>query len=161
MKKIRLIGTLLAFVLASGTVFGQNQKELVIKVAKAIESGPVTKDLAGQYSDALKWVIETDEVSIIACGGIFSLFSDKKNKASSDMTAGYTIGMAAFKLENPDKAADEDAAQLAGLNTALKAYEFYVKDKPKNKNDKVEALIVKRDSGNLIETVRAANCGKK
>lgn len=47
------------------------------------------------------------------------------------MTAGYTIGMAAFKLENPDKASDEDAAQLAGLNTALKAYEFYVKKNQK------------------------------
>lgn len=153
---------MLSFILlATTSTFAQNEKGLVITTAHALEAGPLNGEAKKAYGTALRWVIETDEVSIIACGGVFSLFSDKKNKNSSDMTAAYTIGMAAFKLENPEKAKDENAAQLAGLQTALKTYEGAVKEKPKNKFDKIEALIERRNNNQLAEMVNAAECGKK
>jgi hypothetical protein len=161
MKKFAYLSMLSFFLFASTTTFAQNEKDLVIKTARALEAGPLDGEARKAYGNALRWVIETDEVSIIACGGVFSLFSDKKNKNSSDMTAAYTIGMAAFKLENPEKAKDENAAQLAGLQTALKTYEGAVKEKPKNKFEKVEALIEKRNSDQLAGVVNAADCGKK
>ena len=77
------------------------------------------------------------------------------------MIAAYTIGMGAFKIQNPGRIADENAAQLAGLELALKVYESIVKEKPNTKFDPVEAVIVKRNSGVLAAEVAAANCGKK
>jgi hypothetical protein len=144
---------------ASTTVFSQTEKENVVAAARALETRPVDKDTAKMTQRALKWAIETDEVNLIACGGTFGLFSDKKNKQSSLMTMGYTIGMAAFKVENPNST--EDATQLAGLETALKAYETAVKEKPKTKSDQVEALLAKRAAGELPAIVKAADCGKK
>ena len=137
----------------------QTEKENVIAAAKALETAPVDKNTAKMIERAIAWTIATDEVHLIACGGTFSLFSDKKNKQSSHMTGAYMVGMAAYRLRNPN--ADENAVQLAGLETALKAYEIAVKEKPKTKSDQVEALLVKRSNGELAGIVKAADCGKK
>lgn len=147
------------FVFGHCSTFAQTEKENVIAAAKAIETAPVDKNTAKMIERAIAWTIVTDEVHLIACGGTFSLFSDKKNKQSSNMTGAYMIGMAAYRLQNPN--ADENAVQLAGLELALKAYEFAVKEKPKTKSDQVEALLVKRSNGALPEIVKAADCGKK
>ena len=150
---------LLVFTAGTATAFGQTEKENVIAAARALETAPIDGSNAKMTERALKWTIETDEVHLIACGGTFSTFSDKKNKQSSLMTMSYMIGMAAYKLQNPT--ADEDAVQLAGLETALKAYEIAVKEKPKTKSEQVEALLVKRSNGELSALVKAADCGKK
>jgi hypothetical protein len=147
------------FVTGAIDSFGQSDKENVIAAARALETAPLNKDTAKMAERALKWAIETDEVSLIACGGTFSLFSDKKNKQSSLMTMAYTIGMAASKVENPTK--DENATQLVGLETALKAYEMAIKEKPKTRSDQVDALLAKRSNGELAALVNAADCGKK
>jgi hypothetical protein len=156
-----LIISFFLILLASAATVAQNEKELVIRSARAYESAPLSKETAQMREKALRWVIETDQVSLIACGGVFSKFSDKKNKNSSDMTAAYMLGMAAFKFENPEKASDENATQLAGLESSLKAYEAIVKEKPKTKNESIEALILKRNGGELGAIVAAAECGKK
>ncbi len=161
MKKIQ-IGLSLALTLLFVSIsFAQNEKELTIKTARALETAPLAVGTVQMREKALKWVIETDQVNIIVCGKIFELFSDKKNKNAGEMTAGYTIGMAAFKLEFPEKASDENAAQLAGLETALRSYETIVKEKPKAKFEKIDALVEKRSNGQLNALVTDANCGKK
>lgn len=143
----------------AGLATGLSDKANVVAAARALETTPLDKDTANMSERALRWAIETNEVSLIACGGTFSLFSDKKNKQSSLMTMAYTIGMAAHKIEHPDQ--DENSVHLAGLETALKAYEKAVIEKPKTKSDPVEALLVKRSNGELAAIVSAADCGKK
>lgn len=160
MKKFTIIFALLIVGLSAQISFGQTEKEMVIKTARAIEEKPFDKETIKMREKSLKYVIETDQVSIIACGGVMSPLLDKKNKFSSDLTVAYTIGMAAFKLENPDKATDENAAQLAGLESALKTYETILKEKPKGKSDAVEALLVKRNNGELVKYVADADCKK-
>jgi hypothetical protein len=151
--------SLLLLLTASSAGFGQTEKENVIAATRALESGPLDKEGSKSTERALKWLIETDEVSLIVCGGTFGLFSDKKNKQGSSMTLGYTIGMGAHKIQNPT--ADENAVQLAGLETALKVYEIGVKEKPKTKFEAVDALLVKRSNGELAGIVSGFDCGKK
>lgn len=89
----------LVFLSAAVTGYGQTEKENVVAAARALETAPLDKNTAKMAERALKWAIETDEVHLIACGGTFSLFSDKKNKQASLMTMAYTVGMAAHKVE--------------------------------------------------------------
>jgi hypothetical protein len=161
MKITHFLLILVAFCALSATVSAQTEKEVTVKAAHALETDPLSSETASMEKTALKWVIETDQVNIIACGGVFSLFSDKKNKSASDMTAAYTIGMAAFKIEHPESSNDENAAQLAGLTTALKAYSVIIKTKPKNKFEPVDALVDKMNNNQLAEIVDALNCGRK
>ena len=161
MKLIQCVMLLAAFCAFSTVSWAQSEKELAVKTARALETDPLNKETAAMEKPVLEWVIKTDEVNLIACGGVFSLFSDKKNKSSSDMTAAYMIGMAAFKIEHPESAKDEDAAQLAGLTTALKAYSVIIKTKPKNKFEAIDALVDKMNNNQLADLVRAQDCGKK
>ena len=140
------------------SAYGQSQADTVLKAAKAIETNDQSQDANAAKQAALKWLIETEDVRLVVCGGTFSLFSDKKNKNSSTMTLGYTVGMGAFKIANPDKANDEPAAQLAGLELALKAYENAVAEKPKTRNNAIDELIKKRQAGELAALVNGLNC---
>jgi len=161
MRKFAFFVAIIGVVTLVQTTMAQDNKQNVLDAAKAIEANTKSKEAAGQQERALKWLIETNDVHLIVCGEVFSLFSDKKNKNSSMMTMGYTIGMGAFKIGSPDKATDENAAQLAGLLLALKAYENGVADNPKTKFDKIETLLQKRTAGELTALVTGFDCGKK
>jgi hypothetical protein len=161
MKKLSIFIAILTIALGAQSGFAQEGKELVIKTKQALETAPTAKETGKMESRAVQWIIETDQVTVGMCTGVFALFADKKNKNSDDMTSAYTIGMAAFKLENPAKASDEMAAQIAGLELALKVYEARVKEKPKTKHDDIEALLVKRNNGELPALVNGINCGKR
>lgn len=63
----------------------------------------------------------------------------QKYKYSSEMLTQYTIAMASFKLQNPDNK-DENAAQLAGLESVVKAYRAILRTKPKTATAGMDAL---------------------
>ena len=161
MQKTLVTLAMILFAFAGRVTFGQDNRQIVLDAAKAIELGTATQEANQKKQAALKWLIETDQVSLIVCGQVFELFGDKKNKNSSTMTMAYTIGMGAFKVSYPDRAKDENAAQLAGLTLALKAYELAVAETPKTKFDKVDALLKTRDAGGLPALVTGFDCGKK
>lgn len=161
MKKLSIFIAMAVVAFAAQGVLAQNGKELVITTKQALETAPSAKETEKLASASVRWIIETDQVTVGMCTGVFTLFADKKNKLSGDMTSAYTIGMAAFKLENPSKTSDEMAAQIAGLELALKVYESLVKEKPKSKHDGIEALLVKRNNGELPALVNGIDCGKR
>ena len=135
-------------------------RETLIKATQILEAQPFqdkAKDFRGW---AMRYIIETDDVSILVCSPMFSAILDKKNKYGDELLAQYSMGMAAFKLSNPDKAKDENAAQLAGMESMLRAYENMVKEKPKAKFQALEDLVAKRDKGELKKFVEEAKCGE-
>jgi hypothetical protein len=150
---------LVLLALSAQTAFGQTGKESVKKAAADIEAGISTSESISNRQNALKWTIETDEISLIACGATFSPFVAKKNKNGPALTEAYMIGMANYRINNPD--ADENDVQRAGVELALKVYDRLIKEKPKTKFKEVDDLINKRDNGQLEDFIVAADCGKK
>lgn len=166
MKKLNIIIALLIAGLSAQLAFAQDQnqkdKETLIKAARFLEEKPFDKDAKDIRGWAVRYIIETDQVSVLICAGeLMEPVLNKKNKNSTELIGQYTIGMAAFKLANPDKKSDENAAQLAGIESMLKAYDAMIAEKPKTKFDGMDALIGKRDKGELKAIIDAANCGKK
>lgn len=105
--------------------------------------------------------MQTDDVSVVLCGGdLMAPILNKKNKNSTELIGQYTIGMAAFKLQNPSNTNENDA-QLAGLESVLKVYEKLVAVKPKTKHDGMESLLAKRNANELKAAVDQADCAKK
>lgn len=160
-NKRSLLAIVAVLLFCSFNSYSQDNKSTVLQAAKSIETNDKSREAIAAREAALKWLIETEDVRLIVCGGTFDTFGDKKNKNAPDMTLAYTVGMGAFKIAHPDQANDENAAQLAGLLLALKAYEYAVQEKPKTRNDKIAALIAKRDAGELAALVSGFNCGKK
>ncbi len=164
MKKLTtflfLGGALLLFSQAlAAQSFGSGE---LIRAAKMLEQDPFGKDAAAIRGLAVRYVIETNDVSVVVCGGeITNPFLEKKNKNSTELIGQYTIALAAFKLQNPDKKNDENAAQLSALESTLRTYEAMIGVKPKTRFPLMDEYIVKRDKSELKALVDAADCGKK
>lgn len=164
MKKLSILFVLLVVGLTAQLALGQGEKmsdkEMLIKATQILEKDPFYEKAKDFRAWAMTYVIQTDDVSITVClGSLFEAVMDKKNKYSSELLAQYSLSMAAFKLSNPDKAKDEDAAQLAGLESMLRAYEAMVKAKPKAQFAGMDDIIKKRDNGELKKIVEDAKCG--
>jgi len=142
-----------------GAVQKEGEAEALIKSANFLEQNPLDKQAKDMRKKALAWLITTDKVSVRLCSLIMNGVNDKYKYG--DLFTQYTIGMAAYKLSNPDRASDEDAAQLAGVESALVAYESALKAEPKAKNAFMDDLIAKRADNTLAEYVKANNCKEK
>lgn len=137
----------------------EDPRQTLIKAAKILEERPFDKDAKKLRGWAVGWIIETDKVSVKVCSLILTL--DKKYKYNSELMSQYTIGMAAFKLANPERAADDDAAQLAGIESAILTYQSMVKTEAKAKNNFMDQLLAKRVDGSLAQFVLDNNCKDK
>jgi hypothetical protein len=164
--KTLIIFTLLVVGLFVQTTPAQNDKTIdkatFIKAARILEQDPFIKD-AKKYRAALTYyLIETKDVSLVLCtSDATKAVFDDKYKFSSELFSQNMYGMAIFKLENPDKATDEKAAQVAGIESMLRGYEAMVKQKPKAKFAAADELLSKRTDGALSKFVADADCSKK
>ncbi len=160
--KILCLGFVFILVSASAASAQSFGAEEVVKAARFLEEKPFDKEAKNIRAFGVQYVIETEDVTVVLCGGdVTKHFLDKKNKNSTELIGQYTIAMAAFKLQNPDKKDNENAAQLAGLESVLKTYEAMIAQKPKTKHKGMDEYVQKRNSGELKALVDAADCGKK
>lgn len=165
MKKLSIIFALLIVALTAQIALAQSQKEKdrksFISNTRLLEKKPFDPNADAARRWGFKWVADTDEVSVVLCSDTMKLIPEKKNKFKGELLMQFTFGMAVFKLENPDQKDDENAAQLAGIESMLRTYEVMVAANDKAKNADLDALLVKRDNGELKTLVEAAKCGKK
>lgn len=143
---------------------GTLDKETFIKAVRILEQDPFLKDAKKHRQTLTFYLIETKDVSVVLCSiEVTEPVFDKKYKFSNELFSQSMFGMAVFKLENPDKANDEAAAQLAGVESLLRTYEVMVAKNPKAKFAAVDDLIKARDEGTLAKRVSDAyaECSKK
>jgi hypothetical protein len=138
----------------------QNEPEMLIKTVSLLEQKPLDKEVGKMREWALKWVIETDKVSVSVCSAMIAGL-EEKYKYKSDVFMQYTLAIAAFKLANPDKANNEAATQLAGVESAIKFYDAILKEKPKAKSPFMDDLVTRRAAGSLNEYVATNSCPEK
>lgn len=151
--------SLVPLALAHSALQGDPEVDALVVAAKFLEEHPLDKSAKDMRSKALVWVIKTDKVSVRMCSLL--LGSDKKYKYNSALLGQYTIAMAAFKLANPEKAADENAVQQAGIDSALAAYDAIVKEKPKERDSFMDGLLAKRTDRSFAKYVLENNCTDK
>jgi hypothetical protein len=165
MKKLVIMFALLIIGLSAQTVFTQSQKDKdrasFISNARLLEKKPFDENAKAAREWGFKWLIETDQVSVVLCSDAMKLIPEKKNKFKSELLMQFTFGMAVFKLENPDQKNDEPAATLAGIESMLRAYNAMVAENEKAKSPGMDELITKQNNGELKALVEAANCDKK
>lgn len=120
-----------------------------------LEDNPFDKDAVALRGWALQWINKTKDVTVLLCE-VSTVFVDDKKKVGPELLAQYMIGMATFKLQN--KGAEEQTAQLAGLDSALNAYRVMVEQKPEVKDPAFDALQQKRADGDLAKLVDDPKC---
>jgi len=152
------------FLAASGAAVGQKDDKAAalafIQTARLLEEKPFHRDAKEARRLAITWLLGTDQVSLTICSLILSGI-DQKYEYETEVVSQYTIGMGVFKLTNPDRVKDENAAQMAGILSALTSYEAMVREQPRARNAFMDSLLVRRSDGSLVKYVAENNCKKK
>jgi len=125
------------------------ERTRVVEVARALEQSPLDKDNKKGREWALAWVIQVPDLTIKVCTDLLGPVAGSKKNYSSELIAQMIISSAAFAIEHPDKATNDTAVSLAGVEGTLKAYEAILREKPKARHEFLDELVQERAKGQL------------
>lgn len=134
-----------------------------VEVTRSLEQAPLAESLKGDREWALAWLVEAPDVSVTICTDALGGMYDSDYPHTAEIILQDSFAMGAFAIENPDKANDPEAQQLAGVEGALNAYRSILRDKPQAKSAFLEKLLQTQADGGLRKHVRQAlvRCSKE
>ena len=129
------------------------ERARAVKIAHSLEDDPLAKGAKDQRAWVIQWITRIPDITVTVCGEYFGKLPDTPHGYSTDITWQMTISSAAFMIEHPAKAKDEQAVALAGLQGALKAYQAILTQEPSARWPHVDNLVKMRDQGKLDDYV--------
>jgi hypothetical protein len=129
------------------------ERARAVKISRELEQDPLAKDAKDQRAWVIKWIEEIPDITVTVCNDFFGKYPDPPRGHSQEIMLQMTIASAAFMIEHPDKVKDEQAVDLAGLESSLKAYEAILKQDPSARWPFLDKLISMRDQGKLDDYV--------
>jgi len=165
MKRTIFLTSIFCLLFSVQMAIGQTQKDkdraAFINNTRLLSEKPFDEHAPAARRWNLKYLADTDEVTVSICSGLLNLVPEKKNKFKGELFGQLMYEIGVFKLKNPDQKDDEAAANLAGLEGMLRTYENMVAQNPKAKNTELDAMVAKRDKGELKSLVDGIDCSKK
>jgi hypothetical protein len=76
-------------------------------------------------------------------------------KYGAELATQQTFSAAAFMIEHPDRAQDQLAVSVAGVEGVLRTYEILLAQKPKARFPSLDGLLQARGKGELEGVVKA------
>ncbi len=140
------------------------ERAQAVKIARLLETDPFHKEAKKMRQWFTVWLIQVPDISVEMCGSYLGPVGGSDKNYSGDIFTQMAFSSAAFKIEHPDQANDRIAANLAGVEGALKIYESILTTKPKAKSEFLDGLVEKRNKGELrayVEEVTVAKCNNK
>ena len=129
------------------------ERAKAVKIAHELEAEPLSKDAKDQRAWVVKWIVEIPDISVDVCFDYFGELPDPPRDHSTEITWQMVVSSAAFMIEHPDKAKDEQAVAMSGLEGALKAYQSILKQDSSARWPFVDKLVVMRDENKLADYV--------
>ena len=168
------IATLAAalFLVFANSSLAQNQRgpstpqerETAVKVARVLETDPFHKDAKKMREWLLIFLIGVPDIHVELCTAYMPPEKPSDKNYGSEIFNQTVFSSAAFVIEHPDQANDRVAAHLAGVEGALKVYETVLATKPKAKSAFYDALLERRNKGELrafVEEATTTKCKSK
>ena len=125
-----------------------------VNLTRFLEDDPLNAKAPDARRWLLTWLADVPDISVTICPDFLKPIMGKDKNYSSEIFGQSVYGSAAFIIENPDRANDEEAVYLAGLESSLKVYEAILKVKPKSTWAFLDGLIEKRNKQELDDYVR-------
>jgi len=127
-----------------------------VQVAHKVEANPLDPALKEDARWALKWITDVPDIEVSLCPAPLGGLIGSHSKYEAALFGDYALALGAFVIEHPDKAKDEAAVNLAGVTSALKAYQAILKQDPKATSAALEELLKKQAKGELGDFVQKA-----
>jgi TPR repeat protein len=129
------------------------ERAYAIRLTQKLETDPLSLDSSAARAWLDQWWDEVPDITVRPCNLIDSQ-NHEPNPYGDELYKQITYSEGAFILERPGKTTDWDAAFLAGLKGALRAYESIERKTPSVRSSFLEDLVAQRESGRLPGTVR-------
>ncbi|HKV91693.1 MAG TPA: hypothetical protein VJW20_03990 [Candidatus Angelobacter sp.] len=132
------------------------ERQRFVTLTHKMEDAPLDESLRSEREWALVWLVQIPDITVNVCTAPLGDYMKKKYKYSPEITIQLTFSSGAFIIEHPEKAKDEYAQCLAGVEGALKAYQSILKVKPDAHSKALDELLDKQRTGKLAEHVQEA-----
>ena len=129
------------------------ERARAVKVAHALEEDPLAKDAKDDREWVIQWIVDIPDITVNVCFDYFGKMPNPPRGHSREIVRQMIISSAAFMIEHPDKAKDEQAVATAGLLGSLKTYQSILKGDPDARWPYVDKIIQMRDQGKLDDFV--------
>jgi len=129
------------------------ERARAVKIAHQLEEDPLSKDAKDNRDWVIQWIVDIPDITVDGCLEYFGKLPDPPRGHSKEIVRQMIISSAAFMIEHPDKAKDEQAVETAGLLGSLKAYQAILKQDSDAHWPFVDKLVEMRDQGKLDDYV--------
>lgn len=152
-----------AFAVAGTDVTARHERDRVLEYTRFLEDKPLDKHAPTMRAWLVSWITDSPEVSVLVCD-ILGPIPATRMPNDSELLAQMMFGNAAFQIEHADDNRGLLAQQVAGLESALKAYQRFVEDHAEARIPYFENLLKQQQAGTLAEfmaPVIKKNCSGK
>lgn len=169
LKKASLLIVTFVLVCCSFSAYAQNQRspstpeqrKRAVEIATFLETNPLAKEAKDQRSALLFFLIEAPDITVTICTNVLGESKQLKGDYKSELVGQLAFSQGKFVIENPDKAKDETAVQLAGVEGVLRTWQAIKTAKPKAKFPLMDELLQKQQEGTLGEYAKTGMTGCK
>jgi hypothetical protein len=139
------------------------ERQKAIQMIEVMETDPFSKNAEDYRGPVFAFLESVPDITIKICPSVLGDMKKLKGDSGSILVGQLIYSQAKFIIQNPDKADDYDAFQLAGLEGVLRTYQSMKKSKPKTKFETLDSLEQLRVSGQLANHIATstASCKQK
>jgi hypothetical protein len=120
-----------------------------VEVTHKLESSPLDENVNKDGERALSRLSDVHDIHVPLCPALLGEFNDAKYKYRHEITRQYMLASGVFVIENPDKASDTRAMNLAAMGSVLKVYSVILQQKRDAKWEPLDDLLTKQTQGKL------------
>jgi hypothetical protein len=125
-----------------------------VAITHKLESDPLDDSMDKQGEVALKQISNAHDIHVPLCPALLGGFSGMKYAYGHAITRQYMLASAAFLIENPDKANDHNAMNLAAVESVLKIYASILQQKPVSTAKDLDKLLQQQKQDKLVEYIQ-------
>jgi hypothetical protein len=137
------------------------ERKRAVDMATFLEQSPLAREAKDYRAALLYFLTEVPDISVKLCSNVLGESKRIKGDYEAELVGQLAFSQAKFIIENPEKAKDDDAVYLAGVEGVLRMWQAIKAAKPKAKFDLMEELLQKQQAGTLAEYVKAGMSGCK
>lgn len=132
----------------------------MLQLIGVLESNPFIKDGKEIRGEVMSWLVEAPDVAVMLCPEVLGDVREIVDDESATLVVQMMFSEAKFILENPDKATDQHAINVAGVEGVLRTYAAMRAKKRKLALPQFDRLVKLQAAGQLGAAVDEglANC---
>lgn len=137
------------------------ERKRAVEMATYLETTPLGKDAKDYRAKLFLFVATVPDITIKLCSNVLGESKQLKGDYDPELVGQLMFSQAKFIIEHPDKAQDDAAVYLAGVEGVLRTWQAIKTAKPKAKFALMDELLQKQQAGTLAEQVNSAMSGCK